>query len=433
MACPSSSSHCPPSAWTKVGDSIGPSDAFYIRYIGCGSTITENCFSDGKWMALNTAASSNPLVEIDSTPSKSFSLGSGKTIKGLTIGSGGYLVYSQKDPGSFSASTVNGKSLTYGNPFYLASESTSILDRRPGTTSYLVVLTMRPPRLAPVDSTVNAAVFVAYPAPSGYTCTSSSSTSCQALEPSSYPAQDFSSPPTSVFKTSSCGGVCENTNPCEGVTCVNGSCSEGTCACSSACYLPADGCKTACSGHGTCKSGACVCDERWEGDHCGRSLNGLCTATTCANAGICDFKTGTCTCTGCYSGPTCKTTCSGNGTCQGTTCACKEGYTGSLCQTKAPLSKKLSKPLLYGLIGGGVLILLIIIIVAATKKKKKPFHLPVEANYQAPLEPTGPMNERDDVAERDGMARVPPPSYSYESSPSDGYEPSYPSSPYPYE
>lgn len=431
MACPSSSSPCPPSAWTKVGDPIGPSDAFYIRYIGCG-TVTTNCFSDGKWMAPKTTTASNPLIEIDSTPSQGFFLGSGTTIKGLTIGSKGYnkgyLVYSPNDAGSFSASTVNGKPLTYGNPFYLASGSTSFLDGRPESTSYLVVTPMIPPRLAPVDSNVNAAVFVAYPAPSGYTCTASSSSPCKALDAPSYPSQDFSSPSTSVYSSSSCGSVCENTDPCKGVTCVNGSCSEGTCTCSSSCYLPADGCKTACSGHGVCTSGACVCDEGWKGDRCGLSTNGICTSTSCANGGICDSKTGACSCTGCYSGPTCKTTCSGNGTCQGTTCACKEGYTGSLCQTKTPPSKKLSKPLLYGLIGGGVLILLIIIIAVATKKKKKPFHLSAQANYQAPpglsppLAPT-PQMAPTQMNERDRMGQVPPPSYPYESS----------SYPYPYE
>jgi hypothetical protein len=92
-----------------------------------------------------------------------------------------------------------------------------------------------------------------------------------------------------------------------------------------------------CSGHGTCNGSTCACAAGYSGADCSVTCPG---GPTCSGNGTCSGST--CTCAAGFSGADCSVTCpggptcSGNGTCNGSTCTCAAGFSGADCSVTCP-------------------------------------------------------------------------------------------------
>lgn len=94
-------------------------------------------------------------------------------------------------------------------------------------------------------------------------------------------------------------------DPCRDVSCVNGTCDQGTCVCETG--WTGSNCETnLCSGincnHGTCTEGICTCESNYTGTYCEEAIE------PCLNV-----------------------ECGDNGTCVEGNCDCTEGWSGNYC------------------------------------------------------------------------------------------------------
>ncbi|GEM_PF-191585 len=137
---------------------------------------------------------------------------------------------------------------------------------------------------------------------------------------------------TFILFLSSCSDKCAD------VTCLNaGTCDDGNCECLAGysgtnCEI-ADLCivnAISCENGGTCVNGECNCPDGYSGPSCEVVDECLVNNVSCANGGIC--VDGECQCPTGWYGPTCEISCP-NGTFDGTSCVCNDGYEGPDCST----------------------------------------------------------------------------------------------------